>query len=153
MCLSTGNNGGYGRGQQSGKCEPNVVVACTQLCNFKYRCSTKFQAYNITNDAPLPFWDFISRVVTGLDYPPPSHHLPAWLVYFIALLLQLVAILLKPLVTFQPTFTPMRVALASTHHYYSCEKAKREFGYKPPVDFDEGLKQALEHYGARNKDQ
>lgn len=105
-----------------------------------------FQAYHITNDAPLPFWDFISRVVTGLNYAPPSFHLPAWLVYFIALLLQFIAILLKPLVTIRPTFTPMRVALASTHHYYSCERAKKDFGYRPPVDFDEGLKVALEHF-------
>ena len=104
------------------------------------------QAYHITNDAPLPFWDFISRVLTGLDYPPPSYHLPAWLVYFIALLLQFFTILLKPLVTLRPTFTPMRVALASTHHYYSCERAKKDFGYKPPVEFDEGLRRAVEHY-------
>ena len=104
------------------------------------------QAYNITNDAPLPFWDFISRVVTGLDYPPPAFHLPAWLVYFIALLLQFLTLLLKPLVTLRPTFTPMRVALASTHHYYSCQRAKRDFGYKPPVDFDEGLRRAVEHF-------
>ena len=126
-----------------------VVVVIAMLLTTSYHINASsciVQAYHITNDAPLPFWDFISRVVTGLNYPPPSRHLPAWLVYFIALLLQLVAFVLSPLVTYQPTFSPMRVALASTHHYYSCERAKKDFGYKPPVDFEEGLKRAIEHF-------
>ena len=109
------------------------------------------QAYNITNDAPLPFWDFVSSVLTGLDYPPPVYKLPYWLVYSIALLLQFVALILKPLVTFQPTFTPMKVALAGTHHSYSCERAKRDLAYTPVVPFNAGLKKTLEHFSYLRK--
>lgn len=29
------------------------------------------QAYFVTNDAPLPFWDFLSDVLTGFGYPAP----------------------------------------------------------------------------------
>ena len=103
------------------------------------------QAYHITNDSPLQFWDFISKVLKGLDYPPPKWHLPYWLIYFIALMIQFFCFIL-PFANFKPTFTPMRVALAGTHHYYSCERAKKDLGYKPPVTFDEGLKRALEHF-------
>lgn len=104
------------------------------------------QAYFITNDAPLPFWEFMRRVLIGLNYPAPRYHLPYWLVYSIALLLQLVAWCVSPVLTFKPTFTPMRVALAATHHYYSCDKAKRDFGYKPIVPFDEALSKSLQHF-------
>ena len=104
------------------------------------------QAYNITNDSPIPFWDFISLVVSGLGYPAPSFKLPYWLIYLLALLLHMVCLLLRPLVTLQPTFTPMRVALSGTHHYYSCQRAKRDFGYSPVVSFDEGVRRSLEHF-------
>lgn len=104
------------------------------------------KAYNITNDSPIPFWDFISLVVSGLGYPAPSFKLPYWLIYLLALLLHMVCLLLRPLVTLQPTFTPMRVALSGTHHYYSCQRAKRDFGYSPVVSFDEGVRRSLEHF-------
>ena len=104
------------------------------------------QAYFITNDQPLPFWDFISLMVKGLGYEGPSRHLPYWLVYFIALVIQLICTILSPLVTISPTFSPMRVALAGTHHYYSCERAKRDFGYQPVVNFDDAVARTLEHF-------
>lgn len=104
------------------------------------------QAYNITNDAPLPFWDFVSQVLTQLGYQAPSRRLPYWLVYWLALLLHLLCLLLRPVVTIQPTFTPMRVALAGTHHYYSCRKAQQEFGYSPLVPFAEGVRRTVQHF-------
>ncbi len=88
----------------------------------------------------------MSRVLTGLHYPAPVYHLPYWLVYTLALLLQLLAWCVSPITTLTPTFTPMRVALAATHHYYSCDRAKRDFGYKPLVSFDEALTKSLEHF-------
>lgn len=108
--------------------------------------STCGKAYNITNDEPLPFWKFISDVLTGLNYPPPSFHLPYWLLYWLSWLLHLITILLSPLVTIRPTFTPMRVALAGTHHYYSCQQAKRELGYSPPISLKEGLQRTIDSY-------
>ena len=93
----------------------------------------------------------MGRILTGLGYPAPKYNLPYWLVYAIALLLQLVAFLLSPLVTIKPTFTPMRVALAGTHHYYSCGRAKRDYGYKPLVPFDEAIQKSLEHFSHLRK--
>lgn len=109
------------------------------------------QAYFITNDAPLPFWQFISRVVAGLGYQPPSRHLPYWLVYLLAWLVNLLCLVLSPLVTFTPTFSPMRVALAGTHHYYSCQRAKKDFGFRPVVPFEEAMARTLEHYSYLRK--
>ncbi|KAJ3588258.1 hypothetical protein NHX12_011852 [Muraenolepis orangiensis] len=102
--------------------------------------------YHITNDEPIRFWDFMSEVLVGLGYAAPRYHLPYMLVYGLALLLWVVALVLGPLVSFKPTFTPMRVALAGTHHYYSCERAKRDMGYRPPVGLTEAIARTVASY-------
>ncbi|XP_069027049.1 sterol-4-alpha-carboxylate 3-dehydrogenase, decarboxylating [Embiotoca jacksoni] len=102
--------------------------------------------YHITNDEPVRFWDFMSEVLVGLGYAAPRYHLPYTLVYVLALLLWLLSLILRPLVSFKPTFTPMRVALAGTHHYYSCERAKEDLGYKPVVSLKEGIARTVQSY-------
>lgn len=102
--------------------------------------------YHITNDEPVRFWDFMSEVLVGLGYAAPRYHLPYTLVYGLALLLWLLTLVLRPLVSLKPTFTPMRVALAGTHHYYSCERAKEDMGYKPVVNLKEGIARTVQSY-------
>ncbi|KAL2077822.1 hypothetical protein ACEWY4_027326 [Coilia grayii] len=104
------------------------------------------KAYHITNDEPVRFWDFMSQVLVGLGYDAPRLHLPYLLVYGIALLLWLLAALLRPLVRFKPTFTPMRVALAGTHHYYSCTRAKQDMGYQPLVSLKDAITRTVDSY-------
>ncbi|XP_068441188.1 sterol-4-alpha-carboxylate 3-dehydrogenase, decarboxylating isoform X2 [Clinocottus analis] len=103
-------------------------------------------SYHITNDEPVRFWDFMSEVLVGLGYAAPRYHLPYTLVYGLALLLWLLALILHPLMSFKPTFTPMRVALAGTHHYYSCDRAKRDMGYKPVVSLKDGIARTVQSY-------
>ncbi|XP_034546725.1 sterol-4-alpha-carboxylate 3-dehydrogenase, decarboxylating [Notolabrus celidotus] len=104
------------------------------------------KAYHITNDEPVRFWDFMSEVLVGLGYAAPRYHLPYCLVYGLALLLWLLSLILQPLFSFKPTFTPMRVALAGTHHYYSCDRAKEDLGYKPVVSLKEAITRTVESY-------
>ena len=85
------------------------------------------------------FWGFLSRLLTGLGYAAPRYHLPYMLIYVIALHLRAVTLLLSPIKDIRVTFTPMTVALAGTHHFYSCEAAKRDLGYKPVVTVDKGI--------------
>lgn len=40
----------------------------------------------------------------------------------------------------------MRVALAGTHHYYSCDRAKQDLGYKPVVSLKEGIARTVQSY-------
>ncbi|XP_056142799.1 sterol-4-alpha-carboxylate 3-dehydrogenase, decarboxylating isoform X2 [Lampris incognitus] len=104
------------------------------------------KAYHITNDEPIRFWDFMSEVLVGLGYAAPRYHLPYTLVYVLAMLLWLLALILRPIMPFKPTFTPMRVALAGTHHYYSCDRAKQDMGYKPVVSLREGIARTVMSY-------
>ncbi|XP_034037236.1 sterol-4-alpha-carboxylate 3-dehydrogenase, decarboxylating [Thalassophryne amazonica] len=102
--------------------------------------------YHITNDEPVRFWDFMSEVLLALGYDVPRYHLPYTLVYGLAVLLWLLSLVLRPLVAFKPTFTPMRVALAGTHHYYSCDRAKKDLDYKPLVGLKEGIARTVQGF-------
>ena len=88
----------------------------------------------------------MTRILTGLGYPAPKIKLPFMLIYIVALLLHLMCMLLKPIKKIQPTFTPMTVALAGTHHFYSCERAKEDFDYKPVVNMDKGIINTVESF-------
>ncbi len=94
----------------------------------------------------------MTEVLTKLDYPAPSIKIPFLLVYYIAVLMGLIATLISPIVKWRPRITKFSVALIGTHHYYSCERAKRELGYRPRVSMDEGLKETLKYFEqSRNK--
>ncbi|XP_053129237.1 sterol-4-alpha-carboxylate 3-dehydrogenase, decarboxylating [Hemicordylus capensis] len=125
------------------------ILAAEQLQRDSPLCG---KAFHITNDEPIPFWEFLSRILTGLNYEAPRYRIPYWLAYYLALLLSLVVLLLSPLVALSPTFTPMRVALAGTFHYYSCERAKKHMGYKPPVSLDEAVARTVESYPHLRRD-
>ncbi|XP_055343733.1 sterol-4-alpha-carboxylate 3-dehydrogenase, decarboxylating-like [Paramacrobiotus metropolitanus] len=108
-------------------------------------------AFHITNDEPILFWEFMSRILNGLGYESPKLCIPRWIVYFIATILSFFSRLISPFVSWQPTFTPMRVALISTHHTYSCEKAKTLLGYQPVYTLDQGIKLTLDHFSYLKK--
>ena len=123
------------------KYQGSILLELINECFF-----SSFQAFFITNDEPVPFWSVLSRILVGLGYDAPKYNLPYWLVYFIAVLLQFICALLSPFVNIDVTFTPMKVALAGTYHYYSCERAKKLLGYKPIVSLDEALQRTIEHF-------
>ncbi|XP_028338369.1 sterol-4-alpha-carboxylate 3-dehydrogenase, decarboxylating isoform X2 [Physeter macrocephalus] len=104
------------------------------------------KAFHITNDEPVPFWTFLSRILTGLNYEAPKYHVPYWVAYYLALLLSLLVVVISPIIRLQPTFTPMRVALAGTFHYYSCERAKKVMGYRPLVSMDDAVDRTVRSF-------
>lgn len=87
------------------------------------------KAYFITNDEPILFWDMVSAVQRGLGNPLPSLHLPSSLMLPMGILSEKLGALFK----FSPTFTRQSVTYATVDHYYSCERARVDFGYVPPV--------------------
>ena len=46
----------------------------------------------------------------------------------------------------------MTVSLAGTHHYYNCERAKKDLGYKPLVTLDDAIQKTVDSFPElRNK--
>jgi len=106
------------------------------------------QAFNITNDQPIPFWDFMSIVWRQIDPSVQTLqiHLPVWFAIFIGFLCELISFLVSPFFKFEPTLTRFRVTLATTHRWYNIEKAKKVLGYKPIVELKEGIKKSVDAF-------
>ncbi|KAK2490848.1 hypothetical protein MC885_001265 [Smutsia gigantea] len=104
------------------------------------------KSFHITNDEPIPFWKFLSRILTGPSYEAPKYHIPYWVAYYLALLLSLLVTMISPIIQLQPTFTPVRLALSGTFHYYSCERAKKVMGYQPLVTMDDAVKRTVQSF-------
>ena len=120
-----------------------LILAAKSLQQGSVSCGS---VYNITNDSPILFWVFMSRILTGLNYPAPSRSLPYRFVYFIAWLTQLVCYIISPIKKVTPTLTPLKVALAGTHHYYSCSKAKCEIGYAAKYSMEDAIEKSLNEF-------
>ena len=96
--------------------------------------------FNITNDEPIQFWVFVSVLLTRLGYTAPQRKLPYALIYALAWCMYTLALILRPIVRWQPFLSPFKVALAGTHHYYSSQKAKQLLGYRPVVSLEDGIR-------------
>ena len=70
------------------------MQAADALAASQPACAGK--AYFITNAEPRPFWGFLGDLLEPLGYQRPTKKLPWRLIFFIAVLVELIIWLLKP---------------------------------------------------------
>ena len=104
------------------------------------------EAFFITNNEPLPFWEMPKLVWDGLGYQKPSIVIPAFLILWIAWLMDLIVWILSPIKTIKPSLTYFRTVLATTNRSFSSEKAKKLLGYEPIFSLAEGVKKSLDYF-------
>nr|POF22395.1 sterol-4-alpha-carboxylate 3-dehydrogenase, decarboxylating [Quercus suber] len=101
------------------------------------------EAFFITNDEPVYFWDF-TRTVWSLagDTTKPDQiwTIPRSAALVIAAILEWVFWLLK---RGEPPLSMMKVRLSCMTRYYSVEKAKARLGYRPLVSLRDGVKRGV----------
>lgn len=128
----------------------NVTHACIQADKALTTPESKLagQAYFITNDENVPFWKHMGIILSALGYDPPSVCIPFIVCFIIASILDFTLLVLSPIYkpSKPPNFSKQRVMLLSTDRSISCEKAKRDFGYKPPVSMDEANRRTIEYF-------
>ncbi|OQO06341.1 hypothetical protein B0A48_08930 [Cryoendolithus antarcticus] len=101
------------------------------------------EAFLITNDSPVYFFDFPRKAYAELGDRTPSAsvwHINHDLALTLAFLLEWIFWLLK---RGSPTLTRQRVQYAVMTRYFCIDKAKKRLGYKPVVSMDEGVKRAV----------
>ena len=103
------------------------------------------QAYFITNGEPMPFWDFVRRVVDRLGLPPIRAAIPHQLVYAIAAVKEGFDTLRGGTISPEDGLTRFAIRYMCTHHYFSIDKARRDLGYDPRVSVAEGIERTCEH--------
>jgi nucleoside-diphosphate-sugar epimerase len=106
------------------------------------------QAYFVTNADPRPCWHVFGTIQSKLGYPPPSIFIPVWICYILATIVDCILALIKPIYApaKPPSFSRERVRLLTCHRTFSCDKAKRDFGYVPQVSMDEALDRTIASY-------
>ena len=102
------------------------------------------QAYFITNGEPMAFFDFIEKVLLKLGYPAITGKVPYWLAYSVAAIAEGIDTLKGGTLNAENGLTRFSVRYMVTHHYFSIEKASRDFGWKPKVSLEEGIRLTVE---------
>jgi len=108
------------------------------------------QAYFITNGEPIAFYDFVENLIVTIGYPRIQGTVPYWLAYSFAALVEGVDTLMGGSFN-EDGLTRFSVNYMVTDHYYSIEKAYKDFGWKPAVSLVEGIKLTVDDLVAKGK--
>lgn len=101
------------------------------------------EAFLITNDSPIYFFDFPRRVWAEMGSIPKAGgtwNLSKDISLLIAFILGWVYWILRK---GEPTLTNQRVTYATLTRYFTIDKAKRRLGYRPIVSLEEGIRNAV----------
>ncbi len=98
------------------------------------------QAYFVTNGEPMPFFEFVERLLVELGYPRIRGRVPYWLAYAVAAVAEGIDTLKGGTLNAETGLTRFAVQYMNTHHYFSIDKARRDLGYSPAVDLDAGIR-------------
>ncbi|MHC5542479.1 3-beta hydroxysteroid dehydrogenase, partial [Singulisphaera rosea] len=96
------------------------------------------KAYFLSQGEPVPLWDLVNRILHSAGVPPITRSVSPRVALLAGTILE----------GFYRTFRlpgepPMTRFLAhqlSTAHWFNIEAARRDFGYRPSVSIDEGLR-------------
>ena len=107
------------------------------------------KAYFVTDNHPLPLFEFMRPLIEGLGYEMPRLNIPYRPVLGFLRLWQY----LHFRIGFPaPPFTPHEIRKLAISHRPSSEAAKRDFGYEPIVTPEEAIARCLAHYRERLED-
>ena len=112
--------------------------------NLKAGSHVAGQAYFVGQERPVKLWDFINQVLGYFKIEPVMRSIDVSSAYRLGWFLEKVYGLLgikKP----EPPMTRFVALNLGKSHYFSHEKAKRDFGYTPRVSIEEGLKKTFSH--------
>ncbi len=103
------------------------------------------QVYNLTDGEAVSKHRFIEAVADGVGVPrPPALGVPLWLARMVAAWMEGAA--RRRGDREPPRLTQGRLKFLGLNLDFSIEKAKRELGWRPPVSFDEGMRETVEWY-------
>lgn len=103
------------------------------------------KAYFVTNGEPTPFFEFVGRVLHRMDLPPIRGAVPYRVAWAVAALAETYDNLRGVPVGVESGMTRFAIKYMCTHHYFSIARARRDLGYTPRVDIDEGIRRTVAH--------
>jgi nucleoside-diphosphate-sugar epimerase len=105
--------------------------------------------YNITNDHPLTQLEMFNSIADAVGGKRPARHLPYLPTYYGGIVAENFALLTHS----RPVLTRLGAMMFGTDTRHSVEKARRELGYEPQVDLQEGIRLAAEWFNTKGMQQ
>ena len=100
-------------------------------------------AWFVTNGEPIPFWDFVDRVLRAMGMAPTRGRIPYSVAYAMAMLAEGFNTLSGRAAGPESGLTRFAIRYMCTHHYFSIERARRELHYTPAINIDEGIRRTI----------
>ncbi|KAL8586859.1 hypothetical protein ACOMHN_052735 [Nucella lapillus] len=94
------------------------------------------QSYFLSDAKPINNFEFFRPLIEGLGYTYPKVNLPLTLVFYFALVTELMHGAVGCVYNFQPLLTRTEVYKTGITHYFSTAKAGRDLGYVPTIQND-----------------
>jgi nucleoside-diphosphate-sugar epimerase len=96
------------------------------------------QAYNASDGSEVTWRQYVDRLAEIVGVSSPRIVIPGRLAYSTGWVLEKIYGLLR--IETRPWLTRMVAEVLSTNQGFSIDKARRELGYEPQIDFDEGMR-------------
>ncbi len=106
------------------------------------------QAFFVTNGEPMPFFDFVKKVLERMDLPAILGSVPYPVAYAVASIVEGLDTLRGGTLGTADGMSRFAVRYMCTHHYFSIDKARRSFGYDPQVNIHNGIEKTVAHLEA-----
>ena len=105
------------------------------------------KAYFLSQGEPLPVWTVINRILDAGGLPPVTRSISPELAYHVGAALEKIYTLFK--LKGEPRMTRFVARELSTAHWFDLSAARRDFGYRPVISFDEGIERLREWLSKR----
>lgn len=104
------------------------------------------KAYFVTDDHPLPLFEFMRPLIEGLGYRIPKLNVPYGPVLAFLRFWQYLHFRIG---VPAPLFTPHEIRKLAISHCATSDEAERDFGYRPPVKPEQAMARCLSYYKER----
>ncbi len=95
------------------------------------------QAYNVSDGSDISWRQYVNRLAKMFGIAAPRIILPYRLAYFTGWIMEKFYGALR--IKSRPLLTRMAVEIFGTHQGFPINKARRELGYEPRMDFEQGM--------------
>ena len=116
----------------------NVVDACLLAS----RVGDAKGAFNICDDLPITWNQYIGALADGIGVRRPSRSLPTWLALRLAVCMETAGRMVN--LRRRPLLTRLAVFELGQPQCYNISRARRELGYSPRIDFDSAMQKTLD---------
>ena len=110
--------------------------------------SVSGKAYFISNGEPQPLWDLINRLLECAGVGPITRRISASAAYSVGAALEAVYTLTRR--QDEPRMTRFVARQLSTAHWFRLDAARRDLGYVPRINIEEGLRRLTESLKCRS---